>query len=116
MREFNFGAGNPDPTSFPARELAEAAARVIARIGESLVLYPDPRGYAGLREVAAERFKKNNGRDLPIESIALATGSMQAISLVCQAFLQPGDPIFVDWFSSVVSLGFFRKFRVDIVG
>ena len=116
MREFNFGAGNPDPTSFPARELAEAAARAIARLGESLVLYPDPRGYAGLREVAAERFKKNNGRDLPIESIALATGSMQAISLVCQAFLQPGDTIVVEEYCYVGSLGCFRKFRVDIVG
>ena len=116
MREFNFGAGNPDPKSFPSRELAEAAARVITRQGESLVLYPDQRGYAGLREVAAERFKKNNGVDLPLDEIALTTGSMQAISLVCQAFLQPGDTIVLEEYCYVGSLNCFRKFGVNLAG
>ncbi len=116
MREFNFGAGNPDPKSFPSQALAAAAARVLPRLGESLVLYPDPRGHAGLREVAAERFKKNNHVELPLQSIALATGSMQAISLVCQAFLQPLDTIVVEEYCYVGSLSCFRKYQANIVG
>jgi 2-aminoadipate transaminase len=115
-REFNFGAGNPDPGSFPSQGLVEAAARVLPRLGGSLVLYPDPRGYAPLRALAAERYKRNNHIDLPIENIALANGSMQAISLVCQAYLRPGDTIVVEEYCYVGSLNCFRKFGVEMVG
>jgi 2-aminoadipate transaminase len=119
MREFAFGSGNPDPDSFPAEELVEAAARVLPRIGKTLVLYPgtpDPRGHLPLREIAAERYKKNNSQDLPLENIALTNGSMQAISLVCQAYLQPGDTIVVEEYCYVGSLNCFRKFQVNMAG
>ncbi len=116
MREFNFGGGMPDPKSFPSQGLAEAAGRVLPRLGETLVRYPDPRGYIGLREIAAERFRKNNGVELPVDSIALTTGSMQAISLLCQTFLQPGDAIITEEYSYSGSLGCFRKYGANIIG
>src|SRR5690349_2704447 len=52
-REFNFGSGMPDPRTFPSEALAAAAQRAIVREGTSLVRYPDQRGYAPLREIAA---------------------------------------------------------------
>lgn len=116
MREFNFGGGMPDPQSFPSQGLAEAAVRVLPRLGETLVRYPDPRGYVGLREIAAERFRKNNGVELPVDGIALTTGSMQAISLLCQTFIQPGDTIITEEYSYSGSLGCFRKYGANIVG
>jgi len=116
MPLYNFGAGNPDPGSFPSQALAEAAIRVLERQGEALVTYPDPKGHPPLREIAAERFKKNNGIDLPVDNIALTTGSMQAISLVCQAFLQPGDSIITEEFSYSGSINCFRKFGVRMIG
>jgi 2-aminoadipate transaminase len=116
MREFNFGGGMPDPQTFPKQALAEAAQKVLPRIGETLVRYPDGRGYVGLREIAVERFKKNNGVELPIDSVALTTGSMQAISLLCQTFIQPSDTIIVEEFSYSGSLGCFRKYQANVVG
>jgi 2-aminoadipate transaminase len=116
MPDYNFGAGNPDPASFPHEALAEAAARVIPRLGETLVLYPDQRGYPPLRQLAAERFRNSNGSDLPLDNITLTTGSMQAISLVCQTYLQPGDTIIVEDFCYVGSLNCFRKYQANIVG
>ncbi len=41
----------------------------------------------------------NNGVEMPIENMALTTGSMQAISLCCQAFLNPGDTIMTEEFT-----------------
>src|SRR5262245_10389616 len=116
MPEINFAVGNPDPVSFPSQALAEATARVLARQGQTLAVYPDQRGYPALREIAAERFQKNNGAPLPIENIALSTGSMQAISLTCQALLKPGDTILTEEFSYSGSLTCFRKFQANIVG
>jgi 2-aminoadipate transaminase len=116
MPVYNFGAGNPDPGSFPAKELGEATLRVLERDGEKLVVYPDQRGHAPLREIGAVRFAKNHGRDMPIESMALTTGSMQAISLVCQAFLKPGDTIITEEFSYSGSINCFRKYEANMVG
>lgn len=116
MRIYNFGAGNPDPGSFPAKGLAAAAQTVLGRDGESLVLYPDQRGHAPLREIGAARFAKNNGVVMPIENMALTTGSMQAISLCCQAFLNPGDTIITEEFSYSGSINCFRKFQVTMAG
>ena len=116
MPDYNFAVGNPDRGSFPAADLVEAAARILPRVGEKLVLYPDQRGWEPLREIAAQRFVKNNGVDLPLENIALTAGSMQAISLVCQAYLQPGDTIIAEEFSYSGSLNCFRKFQVKVEG
>jgi 2-aminoadipate transaminase len=116
MPVYNFGAGNPDPGSFPAKELAEATTRVLERDGDKLVLYPDQRGHAPLREVGAVRFAKNHGRDMSIDNMALTTGSMQAISLVCQAFLKPGDTIITEEFSYSGSINCFRKYEANMVG
>jgi 2-aminoadipate transaminase len=116
MRVYNFGAGNPDPGSFPAQELAEATARVLQRDGDKLVLYPDQRGHAPLREIGAVRFAKNHGRDMPIDNMALTTGSMQAISLACQAFLKPGDTIITEEFSYSGSIRCFRQYEANMVG
>jgi 2-aminoadipate transaminase len=116
MRLYNFGAGNPDPGSFPAKELAEATARVLERDGEKLVVYPDQRGHAPLREIGAVRFAKNHGKDMSIDNMALTTGSMQAISLVCQAFLKPGDTIITEEFSYSGSINCFRKYEANMVG
>jgi 2-aminoadipate transaminase len=116
MPVFNFAVGNPDPGSFPSDALAKAAAAVLARDGEKLVVYPDPRGHAPLREVGAARFVKNNGVEMPIENMALTTGSMQAISLCCQAFLNPGDTIITEEFTYSGSINCFRKYGVTMAG
>src|SRR5437762_9322774 len=59
-REFNFGAGNPDPGVFPAQALGAAAQRVLSRLGKELAHYPDPQGLPELRAIAADRFERNH--------------------------------------------------------
>ena len=89
---YNFFSGNPDPVSFPAQGLADAAHRILPSLTEELVKYPDRYGYRPLREIAAERFKRNNGVELPLESIAIIAGSFQGVGLATQTFIrQPGD-------------------------
>ena len=116
MKEYNFGGGRPAPETFPANELAEAAQRVLAREGPSLVLYPDGQGYRGLREVAAWRFQRRESQDLPLEEICLTTGSMQAITLTIRALLQPGRPILCEEFCYSGSLHDFRAHGAELIG
>ncbi|MDP6052823.1 MAG: aminotransferase class I/II-fold pyridoxal phosphate-dependent enzyme, partial [Candidatus Latescibacteria bacterium] len=114
MREYNFGAGRPDPSSFPSGELAKAAARVIAEHGTALVNYPDGRGYTGLREIAAKRFERSEGQAVSLNEIVLTSGSMQAMQLITEAFAQPGETIIVEEHTYGGSLGVFRGRQVQM--
>ncbi|MAG35207.1 MAG: hypothetical protein CL878_03020 [Dehalococcoidia bacterium] len=112
---FNFGAGMPDSRSFPSKDLAVAAARVIEREGSSLVRYPGNWGYPGLREIARERFHRNHGVDVPIDDIVLGNGSMQPINLVASAWADSGTPVVVEEYTYSGTLGVFRHHQVDLV-
>lgn len=114
MREINFGAGRPDPLSFPSDALAEAAAKVIRDRGPELVNYPDGRGYEPLRSIASERFERGAGRAVPLEEIVLTSGSMQALQLITEAFASRGDTIVTESFSYGGSLSVFRNRPVRI--
>ncbi len=114
--EYNFGSGMPDPRTFPSEALADAARRVIAREGASLVRYPEARGYLPLREIAAGRFRRNHGTETPAAEVTLTTGSMQAIILATQAYLRPGDTVVVEEFCYSGTLGVLRQFGARIAG
>ena len=114
MREINFGAGRPDPLSFPSDALATSAAKVIRTRGPELVNYPDGRGYEPLRTIASERFERGAGVAVPLEDIVLTSGSMQALQLITEAFASPGDTIVTESFSYGGSLGVFRNRQVRI--
>ncbi len=116
MREYNFGGGMPDPESFPVEGLLDAAQEVLPELGRTLVGYPDPRGYSELRDVMVKRFHRKNGVTLPIERFALTCGSMQAINLVTQYFVQPGDTVVTEEYTYSGTLGCLRRYGANIVG
>ena len=115
-KEFNFGSGMPDPKTFPSAALGAAAQRVLAREGYTLVKYPEQRGYAPLREIAQLRFERNHQLRVPLEELALTTGSMQAIILATQAFSRPGDTVLVEEFCYSGTLGVLRQYGCRLEG
>jgi len=116
MREFDFGVGAPDPGSFPTAALAEAAVQAIHEVGGALVKYPGRRGYEGLREVAVERFKRRENVEIPKDRIELTTGSMQAIRLIAEYFIDPEDTIITEEYTYSGTLRAFRHYQPKIVG
>jgi 2-aminoadipate transaminase len=116
MKKFDFGAGAPDPGSFPTMDLAEASVRAIHNVGGTLVKYPGSRGYEGLREVAVERFKRRENVEIPKDSIELTTGSMQAIRLIAEYFIDPGDAIITEEYTYSGTLKAFRHYQARIIG
>lgn len=116
MREYHFGSGRPDPASFPAEALAETARRVIAREGAGLVNYPDGKGHLALREIAAERYARDQGVPVSIDEITLTSGSMQALELITDAFVRPGEVIVTEAYTYAGSLGVFRSRDAQLAG
>ena len=117
MKTFPFGSGRPDPSSFPNRGLAEAAMRILPELGDELASYPGSLGYEPLRKLMAQRFARREGVVLPVDQIALTTGSMQAVTLVAQVFVEsPGDVIVLEEYSYSGTLSAYRKEGAELVG
>lgn len=117
MKSYPFGSGRPDPASFPARALADAAARVVPELGAELAVYPGSLGYEPMRKVMAERFERREGAPMAVERTALTTGSMQAVTLMAQYFVEkPGDVVLTEEFTYSGTIGAYMKEGAKLVG
>jgi 2-aminoadipate transaminase len=101
---YNFDQGLAAAETFPLRELAELARKVLERDGTKALEYGDVSrdytelvlGYQRLRELIAERIARVQHRQLPATGVILTSGSVQAIALAANAFLGPGDAAIVE--------------------
>jgi 2-aminoadipate transaminase len=90
---FDFGAGQPDPASFPYRELVEATARVMDVEGEAALSYGDYQGYRGFRELVCRKYDLFEGLKVAPENIVVSNGSGHALSLALSALVDVGDAL-----------------------
>jgi len=116
-REYNFTGGMPDPASFPIEGLVKSAVRALRRVGgDGFVRYPGDHGDLNLREVAAVRFLRSHGASVSPSDIAITNGSMQAIDLICRAYVRPGDIVVTEELAYVGTLGALRHYGTNMVG
>ncbi|MCY4353027.1 MAG: PLP-dependent aminotransferase family protein, partial [Gemmatimonadetes bacterium] len=116
MERYPFGSGRPDPASFPKRELAEAAMRILPEMGNELALYPGALGYQPMRQVMADRLLRREGIAPSVEEIALTNGSMQPVTLMAQMFIdQPGDGVVMEEFCYSGTIGAYNKEGAELV-
>ena len=117
MRIFPFGSGRPDPASFPNRGLAEAAMRILPEMGDELAKYPGNCGFKPLRQLMSDRFQRREGVALQVEQMALTAGSMQAVTLMAQFFIEsPGDVVVMEEFSYSGTSGAYLQEGAELVG
>ena len=80
-------------------------------------MYPGSLGYEPLRRLMSDRFRRREGCSLPVERIALTTGSFQALTLMVQTFVEsPGDVVIVEEFSYSGTLEAYRREGAQLVG
>lgn len=119
LPKYNFGTGHNDPEVIPVEALAEAAAAVIRRHGDSLAIYnlgQGPLGFEGLRRFLADKLGRVRGIACTADDILVTTGSLQGIDLVNQLMLERGDTVLVEEFSYSAALSKLRGLGVEIVG
>lgn len=84
----DLGLGEPDFET-PAH-IADATHAAILR-GETR--YTAPPGTVALREAIADKFRRENGLDYPIDQITTANGAKQIIFNALMATVNPGDEV-----------------------
>lgn len=111
----HFAGGTGDTNLFPAEDFRKVLQTVIRRDGSAALDYEDRRGYAPLRNTIAHVLASQGLQTHP-ENILITAGSQQALALVSQLLLQPGDVILVENPTYAGALDLFRALEFKIVG
>ena len=86
----SFGIGEPD---FAVEGIIKAA--VIDAVNRDMSHYTDTKGITELREMIADRLKKENGITVSAEQVITCCGAKQAISTALTAICSPGDEVII---------------------
>ena len=115
---FNFIGGHNDPDLIPVADLIVAATRVLERQGRDLATYhmtSGPLGLIELRQFLVDKLAKLRGIRTSPENVLITSGSMQAIQLINQILLEPGDTVLVEEFTFAGALNDLRGRGVNLV-
>ena len=99
---FLFEAGLPDPELFPIDDLVRLSEKVLREEFTEALQYGGARddgiaaGYVGLRDVLAARTRSSTGRDVNRRGVMVTCGAAQALALLFEAFVDPGDAVAIE--------------------
>jgi 2-aminoadipate transaminase len=106
MVSFNFG--DPDGDSLPMDELAEAAEWLAEHRRRDALGYNDPIRGDELNESLSIKLKRDQGIDATPDQILVTAGSSNALSLLCDMVIDPGDVVLTDGPAWMGATGMFR--------
>jgi 2-aminoadipate transaminase len=92
----SLAGGMPDPTLFPKEKIADIAKEVLLNQGSKALQYSATEGIPQLREILVKMAKEEGIRNIGIENVIVTTASQQALSLIAQIFINPGDTIITE--------------------
>ena len=116
---FNFVGGHNDPASVPFGGFAEAAATALARHGPAMAFYNlggSPQGHLPLREFISEALARRAHMSTDASQVLVTSGSLQALDLVNDALLAPGDPVIVEKATYAGTLSRLAALQADVHG
>lgn len=108
----SLAGGLPAPELLPAERVARAAEAALR--SPSALQYGATTGAPALREVVRERESARLGRDAG--AVVVTHGSQQALSLLAQALLDPGETVLVEDPAYIGALQAFDTARARVVG
>jgi len=100
----------------PTGAMAEAARRAMEKNGQWALQYGAATGYSGLIEQLLVKLKRDNGVDVRPENVLITAGASQAIDLVCDALIDPGDIILSEAPAFLGAIRLFNAHQAKIVG
>ena len=111
----SFASGIGDANMFPAEEFRKVLQTVMRRDGFDALNYGERNGYGPLRE-SITHILASQGLQTRPDDILITAGSQQALSLVSQLLLNPGDVILVENPTYSGALDLFRALGFKVVG
>lgn len=117
MPIYDFAVGQTNPETFPVEAFKAAAIRAIDLEHDMFNKYPGALGHAGLRQAMAERESQREGVAVSPDQIILTNGSMQAVTLAGQTFMQDkGDIVITEEFTYSGTINAYKGIGLTMVG
>ncbi len=113
-----FGGGIPAADALPIEKVQEIANELLAKDGRGyeMLQYGNPRGMLSLREVVANQMLKPKGVEhADPDNVLITVGGMEAISLLCQVYLEPGDKVLVESPSFIQTFQTLKLFEAEVI-
>ncbi len=105
----SLAGGLPDPSTFPREEIAEIARNVILEKGSVVLQYAPSLGVREFLD-AVKRFMERHGVRVREEDEILATvGSQEALYLLAESLVDPGDLVIVERPTYLAAVQVFTK-------
>lgn len=114
--KYDFAIAYPDPRSIPLAGLSTALTRALEEEGEDLALYLSAQGYEPLRTFLAAKLARDRGLHVNADDLLLTGGGGQAIHVIAETLVDPGDVVIVDDYTYSGALHQIRRFKADIRG
>lgn len=115
----NFIGGHNNADHTPVDALIDAVSDVLRREGRTLATYglqSGPQGYRPLREQVAAGLNARAGMSCSADDVLMTTGSLQALDLVNQVMLEPGDTVVLEDVCYSGTMTRLERLGVDYVG
>ncbi|MFD1718520.1 PLP-dependent aminotransferase family protein [Georgenia deserti] len=110
----SLAGGMPNIEGLPLDFLSEMTAKLLRERGSKALQYGGGQGEEELREQIVEVMRYDHIHAHP-DDVVVTTGSQQALDLVAEIFLDPGDVVVAEAPSYVGALGVFRAYEADVV-
>ena len=113
--KYDFAIAFADGETFPSGDLVEALQKGLDEEGRDLAVYPHPQGHPAMRQLVARELGRNRGMKVGADDVTLTAGSMQALVLLTELFVDPGDTVLTDEFIYNGTIRVLRRFQANIV-
>jgi len=111
----NFGVGTGDTRLFPVADIRKIVTEILDRGDATALNYEAYQGYLPLRQSLAKYLRQQN-IFVQAEEIYITAGSQQAVQLLIEALLQPGDCAIVEDPTYSIVLSLFESRGIKVVG
>jgi 2-aminoadipate transaminase len=110
----SLAGGMPYLHALPMHDFADALKQLVVDHGPVAMQYGSGQGDPALRERILDVMAPQRVQAHP-DDIIVTVGSQQALDLVTQVFVDPGDVVLAEAPSYVGALGVFRSYQADVV-
>lgn len=109
----SLAGGLPNEQYFPIEAVKDAFSRVFDQ-GKQVLQYGLTEGYTPLRESIAKHLERKNIH-VGVDDMLITTGSQQAINLLTNVMIDPGDVILVERPTYLAAIQIFQSYKANIV-
>lgn len=109
----SLAGGMPNLKDLPLERIAQATADMLRKDGGKALQYGNGQGYPRLRQQITEVMSLE-GIEADPEDIVITTGSQQAVDIITELFIDPGDVILTEAPTYVGSLSIFSTYQADV--